>query len=160
MTTVAAGPPLVAPDGVVVAADGVAFVSDPGPDAAKGSVYRLDGGTATAVLTDLHLGSPAGVTLIGDDKTLLVSSIDDATSSDQLLLLELATGETSVTTDVIGLNKNSSGGLHRASGTDVLAWADVQRPGRVYRVQLSTTSRPTSEDGWPGCCPGPTRRSG
>ncbi|MEA2685878.1 MAG: hypothetical protein QOE93_1073 [Actinomycetota bacterium] len=139
VTTVAEGPPLASPDAVVVAADGVAYVSDPGSDAATGDVYRLaagGGGAVTPVVTDVHLGAPAGVTLVHDDATLLVSSIDDATSSDQLLFLDLATGTTSVTSDVIGANKGTAGGVHRALATDVLAWADVQRPGRVYRVEL------------------------
>ena len=34
---------------------------------------------------------------------------------------------------MIGANR-SAGGLHRGAAHAVMAWADVQRPGRVYRV--------------------------
>lgn len=132
VTTVAAGVPFVAPDSVVVAADGVAYVTDQGAGPGQGLVLKVAGGVTTPVLTGLRLGTPAGVTLIHDEATLLVSSVDGITHADQVLFLELATGETA--TKVIGTSKDSSGGLHRAHDADVLAWADVQRPGRVYRV--------------------------
>jgi len=136
VTTVAEGSPFVSPDSVVVTAQGLAYVSDQGSGPGHGEVFRVSGGTVTPVLTDLHLGAPAGVTLTGNDATLLVSSIDAATTSDQVLSLDLATGKTSATTKVIGDNKNSSGGLHRAHNVPVLAWADVSRSGRVYRVEI------------------------
>ncbi len=34
---------------------------------------------------------------------------------------------------ILGANP-SAGGLHRTLSSRVMAWADVQRPGRVYRV--------------------------
>jgi hypothetical protein len=85
--------------------------------------------------SNLHLGAPAGVTLVGRDATLVVSSIDTATSSDQVVLLTLATGKTAVATRGVGVNKNSSGGLHRAANAPILAWADVSRSGKIYRVE-------------------------
>ncbi len=136
VTTVADGPPFLAPDSVVVAADGVAYVSDLRTGSGQGQVLRVAGGSVTPVLTGLHLGAPAGVTLVDDDATLLVSSIDPITRSDQVLFLDLATGRTDIATDVIGTNKDSSGGLHRARNAPVLAWADVRPGGRVYRVDL------------------------
>ena len=136
VTTVAVGSPFVSPDSVVVAGDGAAYVTDQGAGPGQGMVFRVTGGATSAVLDDLHLGAPAGVTLTPGDATLLVSSIDPATRSDQVLFLELATGRTATATSVIGANKDSSGGLHRAFAAPVLAWADVQRPGRVYRVEL------------------------
>jgi hypothetical protein len=51
------------------------------------------------------------------------------------LLLTLATGKTAVATRVVGVNKNSSGGLHRAANAPILAWADVSRSGKIYRVE-------------------------
>jgi hypothetical protein len=136
VVTVAEGGLLASPDSVVVAGDGVAYVTDQGAGAGQGTVLRLAGGTATAVLSGLHLGSPAGVTLAGGDTTLLVSSLDATTLSDQVLFLELATGTTAVASKVIGSNINSSGGLHRAHDAALLAWADVSRSGRVYRVAI------------------------
>jgi hypothetical protein len=135
VTTVAEGAPFVAPDSVVVAANGDAFVSDQGRDVGEGVVFRVNNGNLKPVLTQLRLGAPAGVTLTNGDATVLVSSIDAATLSDQVLFLDLATGKTTTTTKVVGANKNSSGGLHRASNAAVLAWADVSRSGRVYRIE-------------------------
>ena len=99
-------------------------------------MLKVSGGTVTPVLSDLRLGTPAGVTTVNDDATLLVSSIDPGNLSDQVLFLDLASGKTAAATKVIGANKDSAGGLHRAHAAPVLAWADVQRPGRVYRVEL------------------------
>ena len=135
VVTVAQGEPFISPDSVVVGAGGVAYVSDQGSGPGQGQVFRVSGGSVTPLLTRLHLGAPGGVTLIRGDTTLLVSSIDPATRSDQLLLLDLATGRTSATTEVIGTNKDSSGGLHRALNAPVLAWCDVSRGGAVYRIE-------------------------
>ncbi len=132
--TIAEGAPFTSPDSVVVSAQGVAYVTDQGAGPGQGQVFRVSGGTVMPVLTGLHLGAPAGVTLVNNDATLLVSSIDGATLSDQVLFLDLATGTTAAATKVIGANKNSSGGLHRAHNATDLAWADIQ--GQVYRVRL------------------------
>lgn len=136
VSTVAKGAPFISPDSVVVDAEGVAYVTDQGPGAGQGRVLRVGGGTVTSVLDGLHLGSPAGVTLAPGDAVLLVSSIDAVTRSDQVLFLDVATGRTAAATKVIGAHKDSAGGLHRAHDAPVLSWADVQRPGRVYRVDL------------------------
>jgi DNA-binding beta-propeller fold protein YncE len=136
VTTVAEGAPFVSPDSVVVTAGGVAYVTDQGSGQGKGEVLKVSDGKATPVLPDLRLGSPAGVTTVNDDATLLVSSIDAASLSDQVLFLDVATGKTAAATKVIGANKDSAGGLHRAHTAPVLAWADVSRGGRVYRVDF------------------------
>lgn len=134
--TVAEGAPFVSPDSVVVSGDGTAYVSDQGAGAGKGLVFRVADGPPEPVLKDLTLGAPAGVTLIHGESTLLVSSIDASSRSDQVLFLDVANGRTAAATKVIGANKNSAGGLHRAHDAAVLAWADIQRPGRVYRVDI------------------------
>ena len=145
VTTVAAGAPFVSPDSVVVSARGVGYVTDQGSGTGKGQVIRVSEGAVTPVLSDLRLGTPAGVTLAPGDGTLLVSSIDASTSSDQVLFLHLASGTTAAAAKVVGANKDSSGGLHRAHASPVLAWADVQRrqglPGRP--VTGSTCNRST-----------------
>lgn len=61
----------------------------------------------------------------------MVARADDAHQP-----VDLATGRTAAATKVIGTNRNSAGGLHRAHAAPVLAWADVSRSGRVYRVDL------------------------
>ena len=147
-TTVAEGAPFASPDSVVVTAGGVAYVTDQGSGKGKGEVLKVSDGKVTPVLSDLRLGTPAGVTTVNDDATLLVSSIDAATLSDQVLFLDLASGKTAAATKVIGANKDSAGGLHRAHAAPVLAWADVQRPGRVYRVELCNPAT-GSADGQP-----------
>jgi DNA-binding beta-propeller fold protein YncE len=132
VSTVAEGAPFASADSVVVTAHDVAYVSDRGAAPGQGQVLRASGGTATPVLTGLSLGAPAGVTLIHDDKTLLVSTVDAKTSSDQVLFVDLATGKRATATKVIGANSDSSGGLHRAYAAAVLAWCDTN--GQVYRV--------------------------
>ncbi len=132
--TLAEGAPFVNPDSVVVTSLGVAYVTDQGAGAGQGQVFRVTGGTVTPVLSHLHLGSPAGVTLTNNDATLLVSSIDPATNADQVLFLDLATGKTAAATKVVGANQNSSGGLHRAHGAAVAAWCDTT--GTVYRIRF------------------------
>ncbi|MGH9278969.1 MAG: hypothetical protein ACRD12_12800 [Acidimicrobiales bacterium] len=134
VTTIATGSPFVSPDSVVVAADGTAYVSDQGTAEGQGLVFRVAGGALTQVLTSLHLGRPAGVTLLNDDQTLLVSSVNKKSRSNQVLFLDLPTGKTAAATKVIGAQKNSAGGLHKAFAAAVLGWADIQRPGRIYRV--------------------------
>jgi len=68
--------------------------------------------------------------------TLLVSSIDAATRSDQVILLDLATGKTTVATKGIrGEQEQLFGGLHRALRSAVLAWCDVSRSGTIYRIE-------------------------
>jgi sugar lactone lactonase YvrE len=134
VSTVAEGAPITSPDSVVVTAEGVAYITDQGAGPGQGKVFRVSGGNVTPVLANLRLGAPAGLTLINNDTTLLVSSIDATSGSDQLLYLDLATGKTAAATKVIGANMNSSGGLHRAFHASVLAWADVSRSGKVYRV--------------------------
>jgi sugar lactone lactonase YvrE len=133
VTTVAAGPPFVSPDSVVVDGKGVAFVTDQGSGSGQGLVLRVANGDVRPLLSGLRLGAPAGVTLVHDDATLLVSSVDPLTHADQVLFLELAGGGTA--TRVIGESLDSSGGLHRSRDGAVLAWADTSRGGRIYRVE-------------------------
>src|SRR5207237_9115458 len=106
VSTIAEGAPFASPASVVVTAEGAAYVIDQGSGPGQGEVFRASGGTVTPVLTGLHLGAPAGVTLLNDDATLLVSSIDAATRSDHVLFLDLPTGMTAAATNVIGANKD------------------------------------------------------
>lgn len=135
VTTVAEGAPFISPDSVAVTAQGVAYVSDQGSGPGQGQVFSVKGATVTSVLTGLNLGAPAGVALVNGEATLLISSIDATTRSDQVLVLDLATGKATAASKGIGENKNTSGGLHRALGSPVLAWCDVSRSGRIYRIE-------------------------
>lgn len=134
VSIVAEGPPFASLDSVTVSAQGVAYVSDRGPAPGQGMVYKVGGGAVTPVLNGLNLGAPAGVALINNDATLLVSSNAAANLSDQVLFVDLATGKTAAATKGIGTNTDSSGGVHRAYNAAVLAWADTN--GQIYRVRL------------------------
>jgi DNA-binding beta-propeller fold protein YncE len=133
-TVLAKGLPLRRPQGVAIAGDGTLYVSDRGLGRRlDGRVLRIAGGQMTTIARAIRLGNPAGLALTRDDATLLVSSLAPAAGTAQVLLVDTATLATSTFDDVIGVNR-AAGGLHRALRSGVMAWADVQRPGRVYRV--------------------------
>jgi DNA-binding beta-propeller fold protein YncE len=133
-TVLATGAPLRRPQGVAVAGDGAIYVSDRGLGRRlDGRVLRLAGGRLTTIAQGIRLGNPAGIALTRDDATLLVSSLAPVAGTAQVLLVNTATLATSTFDDVIRANR-AAGGLHRGLRTSVMAWADVQRPGRVYRV--------------------------
>jgi DNA-binding beta-propeller fold protein YncE len=133
-TVLAKGAPLRRPQGVAIAGDGAIYVSDRGLGRRlDGRVFKLAGGQVTPVAQGIRLGDPAGLALTRDGATLLVSSLAPAAGTAQVLLVNTATLATSTFDDVIGANR-AAGGLHRGLRTSVMAWADVQRPGRVYRV--------------------------
>ncbi|MGQ0679712.1 MAG: SMP-30/gluconolactonase/LRE family protein [Actinomycetota bacterium] len=130
-TVVAKGGPLAEPDGLVVSSTGVIYLTDRGDAGAGAAVYRIESGVAER-LARLRLGDPAGVALTLDGSKLLVSSLAEAGTA-QLFVIDLANLRTGVVDRVIGLNR-SAGGLHRARDAATFAWADVQRPGRIYRI--------------------------
>ena len=133
-TVIARGAPLRRPQGVAIAGDGAVYVSDRGLGRRHdGRVFKLVAGQLTTVAQGIRLGNPAGLALTRDGATLLVSSLAPAVGTAQVLLVDTATLATSTFDDVIGANR-AAGGLHRGLRTNVMAWADVQRPGRVYRV--------------------------
>lgn len=120
--------------GIDVAGDGTVYVTDDG-----GSVFEVSGATVSVLAAGVTLGDPAGIALTGDDRTVLVSSLD-ATGHSQVLLLDASTGSRSTFDDVIGAN-TGSGGLHRAQdATDRFIWCGSTvgngGPGTVFRVDL------------------------
>jgi DNA-binding beta-propeller fold protein YncE len=130
----AKGAPLRRPQAVAIARDGVIYVSDRGLGRRlDGRVLRIAGGQVTPVARAIRLGDPAGIALTRDDATLLVSSLAPLAGTAQVLLVDTTTLATSTFDDVIGANR-AAGGLHRGLRTRVMAWADVSRSGRVYRV--------------------------
>ena len=136
LTTVAKGAPLVAPDAVTVTKAGDVYVSDRGPatDGSQGAVLRIRRGTVEKI-ADLRAPVLAGITLTLDESTLLVSSLSRS-GTDQVLLVDLASGRTSTFAETIGENRDG-GGLHRARDVDVFAWADLAAgPDRASRVYV------------------------
>lgn len=136
VAVVAKGFPATGLSGVAVASDGTVFAAGPGADG-KGAVFAVKGGIPEVVLSDVTLGSPAGIALTVDDSTLLVSSLSGPLGTSQVILYDVAAGSTAVFKDGIGQNRGS-GGVHRARGSDVFAWAGVTSGGTgvVYRVSL------------------------
>ncbi|MDX6676272.1 MAG: hypothetical protein QOE31_324 [Solirubrobacteraceae bacterium] len=130
-TVLLEGAPLRAPDGVAISRSGAIYVTDHGPGG--GRALRVDGDSVTTIARGLRLGNPAGIALTLDESSVLISSLNRATNTAQVLIVDTATAATSVFDDVIGTN-HSAGGLHRARAAAPMGWADVQRPGRVYRV--------------------------
>jgi sugar lactone lactonase YvrE len=129
-TVVLKGAPLSKPDGVAISKTGTIYVTDHG---AGGRALKIDGSKVTTVASAIKLGDPAGIALTLDESSLLVSSLNKTARTAQVVIVDLATGQSSVFDDVIGAN-HSAGGLHRARAAVPMGWADVQRPGRVYRV--------------------------
>jgi DNA-binding beta-propeller fold protein YncE len=125
------GAPLSRPDGVAISRAGVIYVTDHA--AVGGRALRIDGSKVTTVAGAIRLGHPAGIALTLDETHLLISSLNKAKGTAQVVIVDLATGATSTFDDVIGANR-SAGGLHRARAAVPMGWADVQRPGRIYRV--------------------------
>jgi len=137
-TVIVKGAPLVAPDAVVMTKAGVLYVSDQSAGSANsGAVFKVAGGTATRIADNLKLGEPGGVALTPDDGVLLVSSIDKAKGTDQVLLIDLGSLQTGLVTAVVGEN-HAAGGVHRASGKGLFSWADSEAGGRgsVYIIRL------------------------
>lgn len=81
-----------------------------------------------------QLSGRGGIALTLDESKLLISSLKRGTGTAQVLIVDIATGATSTFDDVIGVNDHA-GGLHRARAAVPFGGADVQRPGRVYRVE-------------------------
>ncbi|MBN8638055.1 MAG: hypothetical protein J0M07_22250 [Anaerolineae bacterium] len=136
------GAPLVAPSGVAVSQDGsTVFVLDRFASGnGLGSVIRIRDGQATVLQSNVRTGGQlAGLTLTLDGSLLLVSSLHETTGTAQVLVLDLATQQSSVINDVISAN-TGAGGLHRAHELDVFAWADLTSGslgGTVYRVLIN-----------------------
>jgi DNA-binding beta-propeller fold protein YncE len=125
------GAPLSRPDGIAISRGGAIYVTDHNPHG--GRALRIDGATVATVASGVRLGHPAGLALTLDESHLLISSLNKASGTAQVVVVDLAGGATSTFDDVIRAN-HSAGGLHRARAAVPMGWADVQRPGRIYRV--------------------------
>ena len=146
-TVLASGDPLGSPDGLAVASDGVVYVTDKAPaGGGAGRVFTIDGGVVEVLVDDLIAGDPAGTALTLDERTLLVSSIDVATGTSQVLLVDLTNNKTSSYNKVIKVNK-VSGGLHRALSRNDFAWAGKTS---VYSVKIVKVAFDSSAIAGPG----------
>ncbi len=139
-TILAHGAPLVAPDGVAVSHSGAIYVADRGPAAEStgGRVYRVLDGRVEAIFADFQAGNPAGIALIIGESILAISAVDPAAGAAQVLLVDLATGQTGVATKRIGDNPGA-GGLHRGRNTETLAWVSAPM-GPIYKIMAGRAS--------------------
>ena len=138
-TLVAKGAPFVAPDGVTVSRSGAVYVTDREANSpCSGSVFKITGKKIRKIVDDVRLGNPAGLALTLDESTLLLSAIQENSNRDQVLVVDLATLQTSSITQVVGRNHNDAGGLHRARYSDVYSWCgtSASKTGTVYKVAL------------------------
>ncbi len=136
------GDPLKKPDGILAARSGEIFVTDAGSD--PGKVYRISGGSAEVLGGELKLGSPAGISALMNESTILVSSLDPNKGTSQVALIDPVDGKTTTFNGTISANK-VSGGLHRAHYADKFGWAGFNK---VYLVTVKGPS-PSSTPGGP-----------
>jgi DNA-binding beta-propeller fold protein YncE len=140
LTVVTKGAPLVAPSGIAISKDGTLYVLDRlASGNGLGAVLRVQGGSVDIIARDVRTGGQlAGLTLTLDEALLLVSSLDGQAGTAQVLVVDLATMQTSIINDVIGAN-TAAGGLHRAHNENIFAWADSTGGppgGKVFTVTL------------------------
>jgi hypothetical protein len=137
VTLIAKGKPLVAPSGISVAKDGTVYVLDRlASGNGLGSVVRINSSGVNTIAENVRTGGQiAGLTLTMDEALLLVSSLDSTAGTAQVLVVDLATMQSSIINNVINAN-TGAGGLHRAHNVNEFAWADLTAgtAGTVYKV--------------------------
>jgi DNA-binding beta-propeller fold protein YncE len=118
-------------DGITVSGDGKIFIADQG----RGEIFSLQNGVLSSVISGINTGSPAGIELSFDEKTLLISAEDATDNHSEVVLVNLQDQSSSLFDDVIKVN-SASGGLHRAQNANVFAWCGVSAgtSGTVFRI--------------------------
>jgi len=125
------GDPLVSPSGVHVDADSTAWVMDQLPgNMLGGALFAITpDGEATAVVSDLELSEPAGVSLVAGGGTAVIATRDEV-GAGALLAVEIATGEQTT----IGSSMEGPAGLKTARGAGIFAVADGDGDA-IYRAE-------------------------
>lgn len=138
-TVILEGGALIDPSGLVVTKDGTIYVIDRlASGNGLGTVFEIKGTTITPLVEKVRTGAQyAGVALTLNEGVLLVSSLDPAQSTAQVILVNLATHETGIVNKVISAN-HAAGGVHRALNVDRFAWADstigIRKPPLAHGV--------------------------
>jgi DNA-binding beta-propeller fold protein YncE len=133
-TTVFAGAPLMAPTGVHVDDDGVAWVMDHNAfgSIGEGVLFAIpsDGSAATVVADDLRMGTPGGVSLTAGGGTAVMPTLD-AAGHGQLTAVVIATHET---TQLPATDMIAPAGLRTARDAGVFAVVDSDGSA-IYRAE-------------------------
>jgi DNA-binding beta-propeller fold protein YncE len=133
-SVVYAGEPLVAPTGLHVDTDGVAWVMDHLADGAGGAgvlwAIPSDGSAATEVASGLRMGTPGGVSLTAGGGTAVMPT-RDADGVGQLTTVNIATGET---IQVPAPDIVDPAGLRTARKAGVFAIVDSEA-STIYKAQ-------------------------
>jgi hypothetical protein len=94
-------------------------------------------GQVQLLLSGLVAGGPiAGLAIDAKENNLLISSLESASRTAQVLLYNFASQTTSVFNSTIG-SRTTAGGLQRALFSNNFVWSDLTLPsGGVYRINL------------------------
>lgn len=129
-----AGAPLVSPTGLHVDDMGVAWVMDHLAAGANGEgvLYAIpsDGSAATEVVSNLHMGTPGGVSLTAGGGTAVMPTRDDQGHA-QLTSVDIASGEVS---QLAVPNMVDPTGVRTARGAGVMVVVDSEA-GAIFRAQ-------------------------
>jgi DNA-binding beta-propeller fold protein YncE len=128
------GAPLIAPTGVHVDHDGVAWVMDHHAQGADGEgvlfAIPSDGSKASEVMSNLRMGTPGGVSLTAGGGTAVMPT-RDADGNAQLTSVDIASGEV---TQLATPDLTDPAGLRSARGAGVFVVVDSES-GRIFRAQ-------------------------
>lgn len=135
--TVVAGAPFDDPSGVTVAPNGDDYVFDVTAGGShRADVIKVSGGTATAVLTDLFVGYPAGITMNDANNAIVLSGLAAASGPDTITVVTATGGMSPLVSSGLSSLSNA-GGLHRAANANVYAFVDSAGDGTdaVYVIR-------------------------
>src|SRR5262249_35554393 len=136
VTAVAKGGALIDPSGLAVSKEGDVYVADTGDSGQTASIQKIaKDGSMTPVMENLRVGYPAGLARSSDQSLLIISAVDQTTSTDVVIKYKLADGTTENFTTGIDQFEESAG-LHRAKNVESYVWADslANEGGTVYVI--------------------------
>lgn len=138
LEVVASGAPLSQPSGIVAGPDGKLYVADASAtEDGAAALLVVEAGGVSTLAASLRLGFPAGITIDVAGTTVLASGLADEADTSVVHAIDLETRARTSLDDGIGHN-TESGGVHRAHGADVFAWAnsagDERAPGGTVYV--------------------------
>ena len=132
---VAEGWPFLHPIGVALGRGGDAWVSDEtAPGFAR--VIHVVGGHAVAVTAPLRAGTPPGIAVAQDEKTVLLSGLDAITGTALVYFIDAQSFTIASANNGISGN-TGAGGLHRAARNGMIfSWAGTPH-GPIYKIMVN-----------------------